>query len=193
MFDSTNDLNSYLAPGERVLWQGQGKRRVNASALGGLFFIVMFTAFAVFFVVLFVTLSSNSRGPRNDDSIVFIILTIVFLSVGLGVGIPWLLLSRRVSNARYYITNLSALIVYAAGARWGKRVTVVPLKNLPQLSLSENRDGTGTITLASSPYVAYGRYANSWSLDAVPTFANIERPLEVYQLIRKQMDELNSR
>jgi hypothetical protein len=107
--------------------------------------------------------------------------------------LPWILLARRTSNARYYVTNSSALIIYASGARSGKRVTVVPLKNLQQLTLSENRDGTGTLTLASSPYAAYGRYSNSWMIDSVPTFANIERPQEVYQLIRKQTDELAGR
>jgi hypothetical protein len=69
---------------------------------------------------------------------------------------------------------------------------VVALKNLQQITLSENRDGTGTLTLGSSPY-AYGRYSSSWAIDSMPTFANIEKPQEVYQLIRKQMDELNSR
>lgn len=189
MFDLTSDLNSYLAPGERVLWQGQGKRRMNSSARGGYFFIGMFVAFALIFGVLFVTLAGSSRSARSSDSVVFIILPIIFLSVGLGVGVPWVLLSNRASNARYYVTNSAAMIVYASAAGSGKRVTVVPLKNLQQLTLSENRDGTGTLTLAPSPYAAYGRYANSWAIDSVPAFANIERPLEVFQLIRKQMDE----
>lgn len=193
MLDLTSDLNAYLAPGERVLWQGQGKRRMNSSAMGGYFFIAMFVAFALIFGVLFVSSASSSRGPRSSDPVVLIILPIIFLAVGLGVGVPWVLLSSRASNARYYVTNLSALIVYASAAGSGKRVTVVPLKNLPQLSLSENRDGTGTLTLASGSYGAYGRYSNSWAIDAVPALANIERPLEVYQLIRKQMDDLTVR
>jgi len=192
MFDLASDLTAYLAPGERVLWQGQGKRRLNSSAMGGVFFIVMFVSFALIFGVLFVTLSS-SRSARSNDSFVFMILPIIFLAVGLGVGVPWVLQSNRASDARYYVTNSAALIVYSSSARSGKRVTVVPLKNLQQLMLSENRDGTGTLTLAPSPYAAYGRYSNSWVIDSVPAFANIERSLEVYQLIRKQMDELSSR
>ncbi len=118
-------------------------------------------------------------------------MPIIFLAVGLGVGMPWVLMGSRASKARYFVTNSSAIIVYAPIARSGRRVTVVPLKNLQQITLSENRDGTGTLTLASSPYAAYGRYSSSWAIDSVPTFANIEKPWEVYQLIRKQMDELN--
>ncbi len=189
MFDSTGDLNSYLAPDERVLWQGQGKRRMNAMALGGVFFIVMFVGFALVFGVLFATLSSSSDGVSSSDSVAFIILPIIFLSVGLGVGIPWVLMGNRASNARYFVTNSAAIIVYPLTTGLRKRVTIVALKNLQQLTLSENRDGTGTLTLASSPYAAYGRYSNSWLADSVPAFANIERPLEVYQLIRKQMAE----
>jgi hypothetical protein len=101
-------------------------------------------------------------------------------------------MGNRAGKARYFVTNLSAIMVYAPIANAGQRVIVVSLKNLQQITLSENRDGTGTLTLASSPY-AYGRYSSSWASDAVPTFANIEKPWDVYQLIRKQMDELSPR
>ncbi len=190
MFDSTNDLNLYLAPGERVLWQGQGKRRLSSSVIGGWFFLAVFVGMALIFGVLFATLSSSSG---NSDTIFLIILPIIFLAVGLGVGLPWILLSRRASNARYFVTNSSAIIVYSPATGMGKRVMVVPLKNLQQLTLSENRDGTGTLAMASSPYAAYGRYSGSWLTDSAPVFANIEQPLEVYQLIRRQMDELTAR
>jgi hypothetical protein len=193
MFDFTSELNAFLAPGERVLWQGQGKRRLNSSALGGYFFIAMFVSFALFFGTLFATLASSSRSARNGDSVVFIILPIVFIAIGLGVGVPWVLMSSRASKARYVVTNLSAIIVYSPSAWLGRRITVVPLKNLPQFTLSENRDSTGTLTFAASSYPAYGRSASSWQSDAVPAFANIEQPLEVYQLIRRQMDELAAR
>jgi hypothetical protein len=193
MFDLTGEINSYLASGERVVWQGQGRRRLNSAAIGGYFFIAMFVAFALILGVLFLTLSSSSRGARSTDSIVLLILPIIFLAVGLGVGVPWVLMSNRASNARYVVTNASAIIVYSPTAGSGKRVTVVPLKNLQQLTVSENRDGTGTLTLASSPYAAYGRYSSSWAADSVPAFANIEKPWEVYHLIRRQMDELNSK
>jgi hypothetical protein len=190
MFDLTGGLNRYLAPNERVLWQGQGKRRLTGAAWGGYFFVIMF-GFALIFGGLFAALSSNNRGVRSDDSVAFIIMTIVFLAVGLGVGLPWVMLGQRASKAQYFVTNLSAIIVYAPVANLGRRVTVVTLKNLPQITLSENRDGTGTLTFGSSFY-GYGRHS-SWAFDSLPTFTNIEKPLEIYQLIRRQMDELNSR
>jgi hypothetical protein len=193
MFDLTGELNSYLAPNERILWQGQGKRRLTSAAWGGYFFIAMFVGFALIFGALFATLSSNSRGVRSSDEIVFIIMPIVFLAVGLGVGIPWVLMGNRASKARYFVTNLAAIIVYTPIANSGRRVTMVSLRNLQQITLRENHDGTGSLILASSPYAAYGRYSSRWAIDSVPTFANIEKPWEVYQLIRKQMDELSAR
>jgi hypothetical protein len=139
------------------------------------------------FVALFAALSSGSRGARSGDSVVFMILPIIFLAVGVSVGVPWALMGIRSSNPRYFVTNSSAIIVYSPVSGLGKRVMVVSLKNLQQITLSENRDGTSTLAFAPSPIAAYGRYSNSWLTDSVPTFAHIERPLEVYQLIREQM------
>lgn len=189
MFES-NELSSYLTPNERVLWQGQGKRRLNAASSGGVLFIAMFVGFALLFVFLFVATSSRSRGGRDDDFVPFIIMPIIFLSVGLGVGIPLLMMGRRSSNARYFVTNQSAVIVYPSAAWSGKRVTIIPLKNVPQITLSENRDGTGTLTFGQSLMAGYGRYSNSWWADSTPALSNIERPQEVYQLIRKQIAEV---
>lgn len=188
MFE-TIELSNYLAPNERVLWQGQGKRRMS-SAAGGYFFIAMFVAFALIFGLIFLTTTRGGRNVRGDDSVALIILPIIFLAVGLGVGVPLVLLGGRSSNARYFVTNLSAVIVYSAVAWSGKRVTIVPLKNVPQLTLSENRDGTGTLTFGQSFSGGYGRYSGSWLMDSVAAFWNIEQPQDVYQLVRKQMAEV---
>jgi hypothetical protein len=88
------------------------------------------------------------------------------------------------------VTTASALIFYPPTAWSGNRLTVLPLKNLQQITLSENRDGTGTLTFGQSLMAGYGgRYSNSWWADSTPAFSNIEQPRDVYQLIRKQMAE----
>ena len=190
MYEMTGELTNYLVPNERVVWQGQGKRRLNSAAAGGYFFIAMFVGMALLFGVIFAVTSQSSRGTRSDDFVPSIIMPIIFVSVGLGVGIPLVMLSRRSSNARYYVTNQSAVIVSPPTAWSGKRVTVVPLKNVQQLTLSENRDGTGTLTFGQSMYSSYGRYGNSWLMDSVTAFWNIEQPQDVYQLIRRQQAEV---
>lgn len=187
MFD-TNELSGYLAPNERVLWQGQGKRRLNATSAGGALFIAMFVSFALILGVIFMATSRGGRS-NDDEAVVLIVLPIIFLSIGLGVGIPLLVVSQRSSNARYFVTNAAALIVYPPTGWAGSRVTILPLKNLQQVTLSENRDGTGTLTFGQSLSAGYGRYSNSWLMDSVPAFSNIDQPRDVYQLIRRQMAE----
>ncbi|MFN8595497.1 MAG: hypothetical protein U0559_04850 [Anaerolineae bacterium] len=61
MFEMTGELTNYLAPNERVVWQGQGKRRLNSAAAGGYFFIAMFVGMALLFGVIFAATSSRSR------------------------------------------------------------------------------------------------------------------------------------
>lgn len=186
MFEMTNEISGYLAPDERVLWQGQGKRRLNATAAGGAVFIAMFVAMAGLFIAIFAATSQSSRG-RGDDVAPLIILPIILLAVGLSVGVPLLAMGRRTSNARYFVTTAAAILLYPLTAWSGKRVIIVPHKNLQQVTLSENRDGTGTLTFGQSLAPNYGRYSNSWWADSTPAFSNIERPMEVYQLIRQQM------
>ena len=187
MFEPTPEqLTPFLAPNERVLWQGQGKRRLNATSSGGALLIAMFVAFALIFGLIFLTTARGSRSG-DDRAGVFVILPIILLLVGLSVGLPLLVMGQRTCNARYFVTTAAAILLYPPTAWSGKRVTVVPLKNLQQVTLSENRNGTGTLTFGQSLSIGYGRYSNSGWADSTPAFSNIERPLEVYQLIRQQM------
>jgi hypothetical protein len=186
MFDMTNDLNNYLAPNERVVWQGQGVRKIWSVANPGVLFALIFGGIAAFMLVMFLTISSSSRS-RSSDTQFLVFLPLLFIVIGLSVGIPLMLMGRGAGNARYIVTTAAAMIVN--DKRWGggKRTTIIPLKNIAQLSFTENRDGTGTITFGSNPFAAYGRYNNTWLMDSASAFSNIEKPMEVYQLIRKQM------
>jgi hypothetical protein len=67
-------------------------------------------------------------------------------------------------------------------------VTVAPLRSPPVITVHLNRDDTGTLMFGHSPWLTGARYSGGWSSPA-PAFWNIERPLEVYQLIRRQMGE----
>lgn len=186
MFNTTDDFNPYLAPGERVVWQGQGRRRMNSMALSGWIVMAVFLGIILIFLTLAVTLPMSSRS-RSDDAPVFIILPFIFLMIGLSVGLPLILLGQRSNNALYAVTTNLVIIIYPGVKGWGKRVAVLPLKGLQQIVLSENRDGTGTLTFGVYPMTVNTRYSGGLWLDSLPAFWNIERPLEVYQLIRKQM------
>ena len=185
MFDTSNDLARYLSPGERILWEGRGRRRLTSTSMGGLIFLTVFVAMALIFLMIFAVGGLSSRG--RGDQIAVVVVPLIFLAVAFAVGVPLFIAGRQTANARYVVTSSAAMIV--SQSSWtGRRVTVIPLKNAPQISLAENRDGTGTLIFGSNPYLGYGRYSSGWWTEAIPAFWNIERPLEVYQLIRKTMN-----
>jgi hypothetical protein len=187
MLDMTTDLNNYLAPNERILWQGQGQRKFFSATNPGILFALIFGGVAAVMLVVFLTIGSSTRSSSSVPSFFVVFIPLLFIVIGLGVGIPISAMSRG-ANARYVLTSAAAIIVN--DSRWtGKRTTIIPLKNIAQLSLTENRDGSGTITFGSNPFAAYGRYGTSMVASATPAFWNIEKPLEVYQLIRKQMTD----
>jgi hypothetical protein len=187
MFEMSNDLAEYLAPGERVLWQGRSHRRPGIASGGGAIFLGIFMAVTLAVFIIFIAIASE-RGIDSDDArIGLVLIPIIFLAVGLGVGIPLVLAKLRFSNSRYVVTSTSAMVVSQGG--WsGQQVIVVPLKGMPPVSLIENRDGTGTLVFGQNAMMAAStRYSGGWWMGSMPVFWNIERPLEVYQLIRRQM------
>ena len=124
--------------------------------------------------------------------LVFILWQGMAFSLVLVAIVPALLIfmaedSQRDQNADYVVTNLSALIV-PTGATRGKRVTMVPFRNLTGIEVAENRDGTGTLVFGTRPNTTNRTRAGS-----LLAFWNIERPWDVYQLIRKQIDESANR
>jgi hypothetical protein len=108
--------------------------------------------------------------------------------IGLVIGIPLILYGRQMSNALYIVTTQAVMIV-SESRLIGKRMTIVPLQSVPIITLIENRDGTGTLTFGQNMLPPNMRYAGSPIVDTTPGFWNIEQPLQVYQLIRKQMSE----
>ncbi|HTP09353.1 MAG TPA: hypothetical protein VMP08_13950, partial [Anaerolineae bacterium] len=93
-------------------------------------------------------------------------------------------------DERYVITSRSILI--GAGIWTGKfQVTALPLRNLQQITLRFNTGGTGTLVFGSGPTSSVN--TDSSSRFGLPAFWKIEHPWEVYQLIRKQIDELTNR
>ncbi len=188
MFEMSHDLAQYLSPGERVLWQGRSHRRPGIVS-GGVLFLSIFMAVGLAVLIVLIAIASERRIDSDDAKIGLVLIPFIFLAVGLGVGIPLILASRRFHNSRYVVTSTSAMVVNEGG--WsGKQVMVVPLKGMPLVSLIENRDGTGTLVFGQNAMTAANvRYSGAWWMGSMPVFWNIERPLEVYQLIRRQMGE----
>lgn len=181
MFEATPEIDPYLVPGERVLWQGRSRRRMGSTARWTLYIVAAGAA-----LIFVLTLIGTFAGRGNLSTLSLMPPLLIFI-IGLAVVIPLGANPGRSTQARYWVTSQSALIVYPATAWSGGRVTVIALKSTPQLTLVENRDGTGTLFFGVPPGSSYGRYANNWAVDTVPAFWNIDQPREVYHLMRAQL------
>jgi len=182
MSEATSEPIEYLAPDEKILWQGQSKGRSPASSmLGPVSFVGVVTLVGAFFAVYI-------GAPGT------------VLNLGWGIGLPWSLLliilfafgpvivmlgwrGRQDRLTCYLVTTSSAMIIGHSG-RLAQRATILPLRNLTTIKVVKHRNGTGTL------YFNFGSRDPSAgdSLAETPlAFLNIEQPLDVYQLIRQQM------
>jgi len=185
MSDMMSESIEYLAPDEKILWQGQSKGRSPAiSMLGPVSFVGVVTLTVAFFAVCI-------GAPGT------------VLNLGWGIGLPWSLLlivlfafgpvtvmlaarGRQDRQTQHLITTSAAIIV-GASSRASQRATILPLRNLTAIKVSRNRDGTGTLHFNFSPRDAA---ANDLFVESTLAFLNIEQPLMVYQLIRQQMGKV---
>lgn len=241
MIDMPDTLAPYLAPNERVLWQGHNARAKSTSFLRsiGPGLVGMVLALVIAYLIVFVGSpgSSLNIGTGVDSRLeVFLLVLLIFgpflmlpvwqrlqpgsatlqrswsvigfvvilacvmllaivlfrsvLSLAL---LPLLAMGsitalimadmQQAQTARYVVTNLSAVIV-STGTLRGDQVRIVPLKNLTEIQVVANRDGTGSLLLGANSSGRSGGRVNS-----PPAFWNIEKPMEVYQLMRKQLDD----
>ena len=88
----------------------------------------------------------------------------------------------------YAVTDQRILIVTTW---WNKEVKSVSLKPLPEISLTEKADGSGTITFG--PQLPYSRMmGGGWpgaSKRAAPAFELIDRVRSVYEIIQASSNE----
>jgi hypothetical protein len=179
MSETSESLRQYLLPAETILWEGRSGRKAGGSA--ALLGIPVVVAGAL--IVLFQTLLlSGFYLPSSSLATMLLLLLPIFMFALFFMAGP--------RDERYVVTSRSILI----GSRtWtGKfQVTAIPLRTLPQITVRPNTGGTGTLVFGSGP--TSGVNTDSSSRFGLPTFWKIEQPWDVYQLIRKQMDEFNSR
>ncbi len=189
MDSSSVGIVPYLAHDEQGLWCGESRRGMGGPQMTlGIILLVVFLGFSV---IMFVAVALISAAPARTGSAypqVFLILPVFFLIIGLAVGLPLVIVGRQLARGQYFVTSRSAIIF--TENRWlGRRLTVVPLRHLPLLTLNENRDGSGSLIFALATIGATGAgYQNGMWSGGVPAFWNIDQPRDVYFLIRRQMD-----
>ena len=188
MFDTTTETALYLARDEKILWQGRNTKRTPTSSSLVLMAFGMCSALAIGYFIVFVWQPGSSWGLGLGMSSEMGILLIVLLIFG--PALAFLAYQGRLErNTRYVVTNSAALIV-SQGRQSSIRLTTIPFRGLSEVRVVENRDGTGTLMFND----ASRAMASSGGLTPTASaFWNIEKPWEVYQLIRKQIDELTNR
>jgi hypothetical protein len=167
-----------LKPEEKLLWNGQPQGGIKLRASDALMipFSLMWGGFAIFWEVGVIT----TKAP-----FFFKLWGIPFVLVGL-----YMIFGRFIVDAKsreqtsYAVTSQRILIVCEL---LGRKVKSLNLRNVPEVTLAEKSDGSGTITFGSvSPAQAWNN--SSWpgaNQSQVPSFEMINNARQVYNIIQE--------
>ncbi|MBT8469531.1 MAG: PH domain-containing protein [Deltaproteobacteria bacterium] len=96
--------------------------------------------------------------------------------------------SHMRAKTHYGVTDQRAVIVSGLLSR---KVTSLPFKSMPQVTLTERSDGSGTITFGQPVPFAFMSEGLNWpgmGSWTVPAFSLIENAKDVYRQIRSAQD-----
>jgi hypothetical protein len=179
-----NRFQSYLFPGERILWTGQPKQGLALSGKDALLipFSLLWGGFAIFWNIGVWTF------PDTGQSIDWFMRLwgLPFLVAGL-----YLIVGRFIHDAAirkhlfYAVTEQRILVLRGLDSA---KLKSVDIHRLPKLELSEHRDGTGTIEVDGDNSF-FGSRTNGFgywtpALSSATQFFRIDNPRKVYELIR---------
>ena len=167
-----------LLPGERIAWRGTPGRGIlfTARDLYMVPFSLVWCGFAVFWTV-------SATGMDAPDF--FTLWGSMFICIGLYFVAGRFLVDAWIRRGSVYaVTDRRILIL--RGPPFGKFIAV-NLTQLPDISLSERRDGRGTIRFGAETSMFNNRSASSWSpaLDPTPQFIAIEDARRVFDLAQR--------
>ncbi|MFN8598109.1 MAG: hypothetical protein U0559_18250 [Anaerolineae bacterium] len=184
MSDMMSESIEYLAPDEKILWQGQSKSSSSAALAVR---PIMLAAVATLGVGLMLVYVGAPHSVLNLWGIGLPWSLLLIILFAFGPVIAMLAWRGRQDRQTQYLVTTSAAIIVGASSRASQRATILPLRNLTAIKVSRNRDGTGTLHFNFSPRDAA---ANDLFVESTLAFLNIEQPLMVYQLIRQQMGKV---
>jgi hypothetical protein len=176
--DAQQEIARENEAGESVLWYGVPKQGVVLRPTDA--FLIPFSLMWGGFAIFWETTVFSTKAP-----FFFKLWGIPFVLIGLYIiAGRFVVDSMQRAKVAYGLTSRRAIIV--SGLR-NRTVKSLPLKTLSDVTLSEKRDGSGTITLG--PVSPYGRfYGNaSWpgtSAMSSPAFDMIDDAKSVYSTLR---------
>jgi len=185
---SRREIEGELEPGERLLWSGQPKQGLLLRSNDWFMipFSLLWGGFAIFWELGVLGLVATTGKPM---SLVMALFGIPFVLVGLYLIVGRFFVDARIRARTYYgVTDQRAIIVSGLLSR---RVTSLPFKSMPQVTLTERSDRSGTITFGPPVPFAFMSEGLNWPGTEgrmAPTFGLVENAKEVYRQIRSAQD-----
>jgi len=199
--DPSQVIAQELEAGESLLWSGQPRKGIVFRGSDALLipFSVMWGGFAIFWETM--VLQARKVGSRIP--VFFVLWGIPFVLVGL-----YLMFGRFVFEARrrehtcYGVTDRRVIIVtglfdrqltpsfgtlIALASGLGRRkVKSLDLRTITDISMTEQSDGSGTITFGAQPQLSY-LAGTGWpgvGNSSAPSFDLVENVKSIHEMIR---------
>jgi hypothetical protein len=182
--DIQHELRPELRPGERLLWSGMPRQGVIFRPID-LFLIPFFLVWAGVPTAAVLGFLSGPSPPT-----IGVIVPVLFMAIG-----AYMLVGRFIVDARqrahtfYGVTNQRILII---AAWWRRRTTSLKLGLLPDVTLTEGRNGRGSIQFGSDRWPGAAWFGGGWPGSAQymsPRFDLAENARAVYDTIIKAQAE----
>jgi hypothetical protein len=171
-----------LARGERLLWSGRALRglRIESESLTRSVFGVFFFGFSILWIHGAWTQSTSASSTQGQF---FALFGVPFVLVGFYMFVGhflWQALCRRYTE--YAVTNRRVIVLSGVV---NKTTRSIEYRKTPTRTLTERRDGSGTIKFGETKAVNAGEGVSytATKIEAVPDVRS------VYNLIRKATDE----
>jgi hypothetical protein len=184
-----NLIQRELNSSERLLWTGAPRQgvRLRSSDAFMIPFSLLWGGFAIFWEFTAIRHTPVHAGGAPSSFLALWGIPFVLAGLYLMVGRFFADAFQRARTA-YAVTDQRILVLTTT---WNKHVKSVPLQSLPQMSLTEKSDGSGTIVFGPEP--PYQRLTGGgWpgtNRQLAPAFELIERVRSVYDLIQESCSE----
>ena len=185
MLENPSDkFRDELNPGESIIWSGQPQQGLMLRPSDALMipFSILWGGFAIFW-----EFGVTSSGAP----LFFMFWGIPFVLIGLYMIFGRFFYdSAQRSKTFYALTNRRAIILSGV---FNQNIKSLDIKRLPEINMSTNGDGKGTITFGASHPMAWmysgSGFPNMGRYNIAPSFEMIDDARTVYQHIKRLQTE----
>ena len=180
-----NPLLEQLDPEEHLLWSGQPRTGVHLRAQDAFLipFSLLWCGFAVFWEFTAWTATSRAPGPIG---FIFPLFGLPFVVIGLFFVFGRFFVDAFARARTFYgVTNERILIISGLLSR---QVKSLQLRTLTDVSLTQHRNGSGTVTFGPSQAISGFSPGGSWpgaGRYQPPAFDLVDHAKEAYDIIRQ--------